>query len=55
VRHPDLRSVPFVLEVPGIDGGGPDRENMRRAVGLRAGGRRRAVRGSLRQKQQPPI
>lgn len=37
VMHPALRRVPFVLEVPGIDGNGPDRENLRRASVFRQG------------------
>ena len=39
VRHPAFRHVPFVLETPGLEGHGPDRENMRRAKLMR---RRRA-------------
>jgi deoxyribonuclease-4 len=35
VRHPLLRDVPFVLEVPGFDGKGPDRKNLRRAKLMR--------------------
>ena len=40
LSHPELRQVPFVLEVPGFDGRGPDRKNILRArrmrdVGLR--------------------
>ena len=26
--HPAFRDVPFFLEVPGMEGGGPDRENL---------------------------
>ena len=29
--HPAFRQTPFVLEVPGVDGHGPDRRNVRRA------------------------
>jgi deoxyribonuclease-4 len=29
--HPDLQGLPVILEVPGIDGSGPDLENMARA------------------------
>jgi deoxyribonuclease IV len=36
LHHPLLRDVPFVLEVPGFDGKGPDRRNLRRARILRA-------------------
>ncbi|MBI5442467.1 MAG: deoxyribonuclease IV [Deltaproteobacteria bacterium] len=36
VRHPALRHVPFVLEVPGFDGKGPDRKNLRRAKLMRS-------------------
>lgn len=35
VRHPAFRLSPFVLEVPGFDGHGPDAENMRRARAMR--------------------
>jgi hypothetical protein len=28
--HPDLQGLPVILEVPGMDGSGPDRENMAR-------------------------
>ncbi|MCJ7797430.1 MAG: deoxyribonuclease IV [Thermoleophilia bacterium] len=35
VRHPAFRRSPFVLEVPGFDGHGPDAENMRRARAMR--------------------
>jgi deoxyribonuclease-4 len=35
VCHPALREVPFVLEVPGFDGRGPDRRNLGRARRLR--------------------
>jgi deoxyribonuclease IV len=37
LNHPRLRSVPFLLEVPGLDGQGPDRPNvlaLRRLAGL---------------------
>jgi deoxyribonuclease IV len=37
VRHPAFRPSPFVLEVPGFDGHGPDAENMRRARAMREG------------------
>jgi deoxyribonuclease-4 len=29
--HPDLQGLPVILEVPGVDGSGPDLENMARA------------------------
>lgn len=35
VGNPRLQQVPFVLEVPGFDAKGPDRENLRRAKVLR--------------------
>lgn len=28
VNHPKLKSFPFILEVPGFDGGGPDKKNV---------------------------
>ncbi len=34
--HPAFRDVPFMLEVPGIEGAGPDAENMRRLRELRS-------------------
>ncbi len=37
VQHPAFRLSPFVLEVPGFDGHGPDAENMRRARAMREG------------------
>ena len=37
VRHPALREVPFVLEVPGADGKGPDAANVDRAKSMRRG------------------
>jgi deoxyribonuclease IV len=37
VRHPALREIPFILEVPGLEGHGPDLENVRRAKRLRNG------------------
>jgi deoxyribonuclease-4 len=37
VQHPALRQVPFVLEVPGLDGHGPDAYNMTAAKSMRAG------------------
>jgi deoxyribonuclease IV len=37
VQHPALRRVPFVLEVPGLDGHGPDAYNMTAAKSMRAG------------------
>ncbi len=37
VRHPALAHVPFVLEVPGADGHGPDAANMALAKAMRAG------------------
>ncbi len=35
LRHPAFRDVPFILEVPGIEGGGPDAENVARLKRLR--------------------
>jgi len=35
LRHPAFRSVPFLLEVPGIEGGGPDAENVSRLKRIR--------------------
>ena len=35
VRHPAFRHVPFVLEVPGADGHGPDAINVRRVQAMR--------------------
>jgi deoxyribonuclease-4 len=35
VTHPALTAVPFVLEVPGFEGHGPDRRNLERAKGWR--------------------
>lgn len=37
VRHPALAHVPFVLEVPGLDGHGPDAANLALAKSMRAG------------------
>jgi len=37
VQHPAFRCSPFVLEVPGLDGHGPDAENIRRAQAMRYG------------------
>ena len=37
VRHPALAHVPFVLEVPGADGHGPDAANLALAKSMRAG------------------
>jgi deoxyribonuclease IV len=37
VRHPALRTVPFVLEVPGLEGHGPDLATMAVAKAMRAG------------------
>lgn len=28
INHPKLKSIPFILEVPGFSGNGPDRENI---------------------------
>jgi deoxyribonuclease-4 len=36
VRHPTFRQIPFVLEVPGLDGHGPDAVNIARAKAMRA-------------------
>ncbi|MCE7928239.1 MAG: deoxyribonuclease IV [Chloroflexi bacterium CFX7] len=35
MRHPAFRDVPFLLEVPGIEGGGPDEENVNRLKAIR--------------------
>lgn len=35
VRHPAFRDVPFLLEVPGFEGNGPDKKNVRRLKALR--------------------
>jgi deoxyribonuclease-4 len=35
MSHPAFRDVPFLLEVPGIDGKGPDAENVRRLKVIR--------------------
>lgn len=35
MSHPAFRQVPFLLEVPGIDGKGPDAENVRRLKAIR--------------------
>ncbi len=40
VRHPALRTVPFVIETPGFDRQGPDRQNLARARRYRRGPRR---------------
>lgn len=37
VRHPAFHRTPFVLEVPGFEGHGPDTENIRRARAMREG------------------
>jgi deoxyribonuclease IV len=37
VRHPALAHIPFVLEVPGTEGHGPDAANMAVAKAMRAG------------------
>lgn len=37
VRHPAFRQVPFVLEVPGVEGHGPDARNIERAKAMRRG------------------
>lgn len=50
LAHPDFRSVPFVLEVPGFDGRGPDTRNMRRARLMR----RAATRAASSRLAQPP-
>lgn len=36
MSHPAFADVPFLLEVPGIDGNGPDKENIDRLKKLRA-------------------
>ena len=37
MRYPAFRDIPFFLEVPGLDGKGPDRENIMRLKAIRAG------------------
>jgi deoxyribonuclease-4 len=37
VRHEAFRHIPFVLEVPGLDGKGPDAVNLKRAKSMRRG------------------
>ncbi len=37
LRHPYLQSVPFVMEIPGLEGHGPDVANVERAKRLREG------------------
>lgn len=37
MRHPAFANVPFFLEVPGLDGKGPDIENVMRLKAIRAG------------------
>jgi deoxyribonuclease-4 len=37
MRHKAFRDVPFFLEVPGLDGKGPDTENIMRLKAIRAG------------------
>lgn len=37
MRHPAFADVPFLLEVPGLQGNGPDIENVMRLKALRAG------------------
>jgi deoxyribonuclease-4 len=37
LSHPALTEVPFLLEVPGIEDDGPDRENVEILKSLRAG------------------
>ncbi len=37
MRHPAFANVPFLLEVPGISGNGPDIENVMRLKAIRAG------------------
>ncbi len=37
VRHSAFRKVPFVLEVPGVEGHGPDLSSLARAKSMRAG------------------
>lgn len=36
IAHPAIAALPLILEVPGFDGGGPDRENIDRLKRLRA-------------------
>ena len=36
LKHAAFADVPFLLEVPGIEGKGPDAENVRRLKALRA-------------------
>jgi deoxyribonuclease-4 len=35
VNHPALADLPGILEVPGLDGSGPDRANIERLLALR--------------------
>jgi deoxyribonuclease-4 len=35
MSHPAFANLPFLLEVPGIDGHGPDRENIERLKQIR--------------------
>jgi deoxyribonuclease IV len=37
INHPDLKNVPFILEVPGFAGNGPDEENIKTLKSLRKG------------------
>ncbi len=37
LRHPNLRDVPFVMEIPGLEGHGPDLANVDRAKRMREG------------------
>ena len=37
MRHPAFAEVPFLLEVPGLDGKGPDEENVNRLKRIRDG------------------
>ena len=48
VRHPALAHLPFVLEVPGADGHGPDLENMAVVKAMRSGLQRPAQPGARR-------
>lgn len=34
LHHPDLQNIPFIMEVPGIENKGPDKENLTRVLAL---------------------
>jgi len=51
LRHPALRKLPFIIETPGMQGTGPDRENLavlRRLAARGASGTRKARRGQAK-------